>query len=119
MTWLPTRNSNGIAAIIVRRICAEAAPITTTKAAVAIMNLVVSFFIVIPSFGFAAAFPICRDTMQLACHDAGARKVLKTRSRDADFPHLRPDRFTAVNQWVQRTDLHRWNASPNAPLLAG
>ena len=63
-------------------------PAATTRAAVAIINLVVSFFIVLPSFGFAAAFPIRTDIGQLACHCAGARKALKTRSSDADFRHL-------------------------------
>jgi hypothetical protein len=64
------------------------------------MNLVVSFFIVLPSFGFAAAFPIRTLIRQLACHGVSARKALKTRTCDADFRHPRPERFTAVNRKV-------------------
>src|ERR1035441_6383567 len=97
MTWFPARNSNGIEAVIT---CAEATPATTTRAAVAIITFVVSFFIVLPSFGFATALPICMGTLQLACHSAGARKALKPRSRDVDFRQLLSDWFTAVNRKV-------------------
>jgi len=85
ITRFPARNSNGIWAVIVVRICAEAAPAATTREAVAIINLIVSFFIVIPSFGFAAASPIRTLIRQVACHCAGARKALKTRAEGADF----------------------------------
>jgi hypothetical protein len=70
--------------------------------AAAIINLVVSFFIVLPSFGFATAFPIRTFIKQLACHGTGARKALKTRSSDTDFHHLRTGRFTAVNREVHQ-----------------
>jgi hypothetical protein len=80
-------NSNGIAAVNVY-VCAEAAPAATTKAAVAIISLVFSFCIVIPSVGSAGAFPLCTGALQLACQSAGARKALKTRSREVDFRHL-------------------------------
>jgi len=66
------------------------------------MNLVVSFFIVVPSFGFAAAFPIRTFIRQLACHAADARNVLKTRSGHVDFRNLRPERFTGANSKVHQ-----------------
>jgi hypothetical protein len=50
----PDWKANGISAFMV---CAEAAP-AANRAAAAIVNFVVKLVIVIPSFGFAAAFPI-------------------------------------------------------------
>jgi hypothetical protein len=83
ITLPPARKANGISAFIV---CAEAAP-AATNAAAAIINFVVNLVIALPSFGFAAAFPIT------ACHNASRvptvsrplsttvaiRKPLKTR----------------------------------------
>ena len=66
------------------------------------MNLVVSFFIVIPSFEFATASPIRTLILQLACHRVNARKVLKTRACRADLRHFRPELFTAVNSTVHQ-----------------
>jgi len=53
----PGADSNEIWAVIV---CAEATPAATTRAAVAIITFVVSFFIVLPSFGFATALRYAR-----------------------------------------------------------
>jgi hypothetical protein len=95
-------------------VCAEAAPAAATKAAVAIINFAVSFFIVVSSFGFAAAFPICALLEQPAYQGPGARKALKTRTRDANFRYSLSDRFTVVNGKVhhRRTDrAHKSGAS--------
>src|ERR1019366_2009988 len=99
ITRFPTRNSNGIWAVM---FFAGAALAAATRTVAAIVSFVVSVFIALPSFEFATASPIRTDIRHLAGPGAGARTALNTRARRADLRHLRPERFTAVNRKVHR-----------------